>query len=516
MNCGAWLLYALAFFNGTAVMVAEMTASRMMAPYLGTSYLIWTVLITTVLCALALGAFVGGLLADRIESFQLKRTLLALLCAFAGLFTLLSALFYKDLGELVTTHFESLEVATFLLTLLLLVPNGFCFGMIAPYTVRFCLSGLQHAGRTVGIFSALNTLGSILGTLLGGIILISYFSLSEIGCACAAGMFLFAIVILLLSRPKLPIVLGILLFFFGVSLILLFFKNDEEPWIFESPYQTLMVYEQDDDVFIELDTPSTMRFLATDPLARQTAMSLVDTEALLLPYSRYAMLAPLLNTHLRDALVLGGGAYAMPRYYFSKRSGVAPDFHLDVVELDPMMTVLTERFFEMPKTDSMRVFHADARTFLRNSKHRYEFIFSDIHAANCSIPFHLATLENFESLSEHLTDTGFLIFNLVSPLSAYKGRLARAVYNGMTPYFEKVIPFRVLSEIDPDVSQGILFIAFKKMTPKILENIDALQAIDWAHDMWIRAYTLEMPEYIPPLRDNYAPIERYWLNFDRR
>ena len=53
------------FFTGAAVMATEMSASRFIAPWFGTSMIVWSVLIAVVLAAMSLGYWVWGRLADR-------------------------------------------------------------------------------------------------------------------------------------------------------------------------------------------------------------------------------------------------------------------------------------------------------------------------------------------------------------------------------------------------------------------------------------------------------------------
>ena len=53
------------FCCGASVMLIEMSASRLIAPYYGTSLPVWTGLIGTLLAFLSLGYWLGGRLADR-------------------------------------------------------------------------------------------------------------------------------------------------------------------------------------------------------------------------------------------------------------------------------------------------------------------------------------------------------------------------------------------------------------------------------------------------------------------
>ena len=69
------------FVSGIMVMVLEMVGARLMAPHVGTSSIVWTSLIGVILAFLALGAWLGGRLADR----KLSPRVLAAILAGAGL-----------------------------------------------------------------------------------------------------------------------------------------------------------------------------------------------------------------------------------------------------------------------------------------------------------------------------------------------------------------------------------------------------------------------------------------------
>jgi hypothetical protein len=60
-----WLAAALTFLAAGCVLVLEIAAGRLLAPYVGVSLTTYTGIIGVILAGIAVGAWLGGLAADR-------------------------------------------------------------------------------------------------------------------------------------------------------------------------------------------------------------------------------------------------------------------------------------------------------------------------------------------------------------------------------------------------------------------------------------------------------------------
>jgi hypothetical protein len=158
-----------------ALLVLQLVAGRLLAPYIGVSLETWTAVIGVFLTGISLGNYFGGKLADRAANNRVLGTLLVAgaICT-ASMLVPLSAFRAVPLGP-------RIALAAFALCL----PVSLVLSLITPVAIRALLPDVAHTGRIVGLVYALGTLGSLAGNFLTGFVLVASYTTTTIVLGCA-------------------------------------------------------------------------------------------------------------------------------------------------------------------------------------------------------------------------------------------------------------------------------------------------------------------------------------------
>lgn len=169
-------LEIVVFFCGAVVMAYEIIGSRMLGPYVGTSYPVWTSIIGIILLSLSAGYYAGGWYSDR----KPQVIILAWIILFAGLYMLLAVVIKDLLLAFLLNTIQNLNLVTILSAGILFLIPSFLLGMVSPFAAKLRMETLKNSGRTVGNLYAISTFGSIAGVFLAGFVLIPAFKISTI------------------------------------------------------------------------------------------------------------------------------------------------------------------------------------------------------------------------------------------------------------------------------------------------------------------------------------------------
>jgi hypothetical protein len=162
------LAVVLVTSTSAAVLVLEILAGRLMAPYVGVNLETYTAIIGTILVGIALGAWFGGAAADRVEPLMLIPALLVL----GGALAVASIPIVRVLGG--AGGPGTLGAPSVVLAACGFIPSTSVLSAVPPAVVKLQLRDLGATGATVGRLSAYGTAGAIAGTFLAGFVLIAY------------------------------------------------------------------------------------------------------------------------------------------------------------------------------------------------------------------------------------------------------------------------------------------------------------------------------------------------------
>lgn len=181
------LPYLLVFFGSGSIMVLELVASRMVARHVGSSLSVWTSVIGVILAGICLGNVLGGKLADRFRPRGAVGPLFALGAAFTLVTLWMNSAVIPQLGALESLAWEWRAVAVVVIDFL--IPSTI-LGMIGPVVAKLAVEEADpaRAGSAMGRVYAMGNLGSIVGTLLAGYVLMYYAQTSSIVSIVAAAL----------------------------------------------------------------------------------------------------------------------------------------------------------------------------------------------------------------------------------------------------------------------------------------------------------------------------------------
>lgn len=486
-----FLLETIVFVAGALVMIYEIIGSRLLAPHIGTSTYIWTSLIGVILGSLSAGYWLGGRIADKKPDLKI----LAAVLFFAGALTTATLLLQEIILSILATATMRLELKAIVAALVLFAPASVLFGFVTPYAVRLKMLSVEDSGKTVGRLYALSTVGSILGTFAAGFVLLPFVgSVRSLYLIIAA---LFALSVLLagfqLTAKKLYV---LILFAAAISLNELyayFLYRSHDLHDFDTHYNRLRVFRATDE-----RTGKPIMALVTDPLTTQSAIFLDDDE-LVLRYSKFYHLLRHFKPDFQNTLIIGGAGYTFPGEYLRKYPGKK----IDVVEIDPQTTEIARRFFRLKDNPNLRIFHADGRVFLNQTRDKYDVVLVDAFGSVYSVPFQLTTLEAVRKMRDALTDDGAVILNLISAIEGEGSLFLQAEYKTFQTIFPNVYLFKVRAERDDKTPQNLILVASKAARTSFETNDAEIDAL------FQNLYEKPLQLTVPVLTDDLAPVEYY-------
>ena len=142
---------------------------------------------------------------------------------------------------------------------------------------------------------------------------------------------------------------------------------------------------------------------------RQTAISAKDARLPIIEYARNMLLALAFCPPPRSALVLGLGGGSIPMMLFY----AVRDLQVEVVEIDPEMCVVAERYFHFKTSARMRLIVDDASLYLRGLSRHFDLVVLDTYLGR-TLPRELLDDATISRLRDAIASHGVLVANMMS------------------------------------------------------------------------------------------------------
>jgi predicted membrane-bound spermidine synthase len=398
-------LYVGVFFAGCASLAVELTASRLLGNYFGSSNLVWATIIGLVLIYLSVGYTIGGKWADRSPNFKTFFSILLWASLLIGLVPLAS----RPILRVASQAFDQLRVAeligSFVSVLLLFSLPVTLLGTASPFAIRLALDDKETSGKIAGRIYALSTLGSFIGTFLPVLVLIPIVGTYRTFIALSAMLMIpawfglwftvsFKSAIRFLWMP----VILVIATWIGIR----GFDKIANDIIFEgeSAYNYIQVQEIDGYRILRLNEGQGIHSIYHPQIKNYNGPW---EQVLVSPFFYDPSKRPM---DVKRIAILGLAAGTSAQ----QASIVFPEAEIDGFEIDPEIINVGYNLFNM-KDENLTVYVKDARSGLIHSEYKYDIISVDAYRPPY-IPWHLTTREFFLEIKHKLSDKGTLVINV--------------------------------------------------------------------------------------------------------
>ncbi|MFF8196190.1 fused MFS/spermidine synthase [Streptomyces bobili] len=474
----------LVFGSSAAVLMVEIVALRLLAPYLGLTLETSTTVIGIALTAIALGSWMGGSIADQVD----PRRLLGPALGVSGAVVALTP------AVLRTTAEWAPMTLLFIAALTILVP-GALLSAVTPMVTKLRLTSLAETGTVVGRLSGVGTVGAIVGTVLTGFVLVSRLPVSGILIGLGTLLVVGAALVEWRTRgwgrtPAFALVLVV----GGLAATVAPGGCDAE-----TKYHCARVVADPDregghtlvldglrHSYVDVDDPTFLKFTYVRAVA-----AVVDTA--------FPEGEPLAAYHL------GGGGFTFPRYLAATRPGTRSL----VSEIDDGVVGINRDELGLRSEAGIDVRVEDGRLGLRRQDaDSHDLIVGDAFGG-VSVPWHLTTVEAMDDVRRALNEEGLYVANLID-----HGDLAfaRAEVATLAETFEHVALVGEPADIGLDPtggSDGGNLVVLAGNGPVDLRATQ--KALDARQTGWKISTGDNLTSWIDgaqPLTDDYAPVDQ--------
>lgn len=400
--------------------------------------------------------------------------------------------------ESVVSYINNIKVGAILSTIILFFIPSLCMGIITPIILKLKLNNLEMAGKVSGKINAIATMGGIVGTFLGGFILIPNIGSSNI-------LFVLTIILVCLIplvnfkiKEKSSIFVVIIIISSLIAFNIYKQKNelegnkvleikDSEYVSYDTQYGRVIIYNS-------ILNGENIRMLNIDSgYESATFTDESKVNELVFDYTKFYDLMFNANIEINNTLLIGGAGYSYPKYYISHY----PNKTMDVVEIDNKITEIAKKYFFLDKlikdydlenNQRLNLINEDGRVYLNNNAKKYDAILNDAFSGSSPAKT-LTTIENVRNVKKSLSKNGVYLTNIISSLEGENSKFIQAEVNTLKHVFKNVyvIPCNYKNDLE------------KTQNNMVIATDDDLE--------YKESYNLNISDNAIVITDEYCPID---------
>lgn len=434
------------FFTSALIMIIELLASRILAPYIGTAYSVWVGVIGVVMGSMSIGNIIGGKIADKNKTADKVPFIFTLISIYLTIIYIM----HESILTQISTSNATYNIKIIAANIILFAMPNILFGIISPYIFKLKLAICKEKGKELGYLDALTTIGSLVGTFLVGM-----WILPAIGTMNVLGICIILISLLgmintnkLLEKNNLIctiIILLNILFIFNYNLNQNSLEKSKVLSV-DSQYSRIIVRERE-------TSESTYRDVLTDPYAIQSSTDINNPNDINTEYIKYYDLINEYKPDFKETLILGGGAFTYPKYYVE----TYPDKEIDVVEIDEKYIKIAEEYFFLKPHTKMNIINQDARMYINKTNKKYDAILNDCFNS-VVVPPQMITSEFIKRVKTNLKRDGTYIMNFIAPLAG-DTKILDTTLNTIYTQFEYIDVYKINNEQEDENFQNLIIVA---------------------------------------------------------
>jgi hypothetical protein len=172
------LVCVAAFFQGFLSMGFQLVATRLLAPFFGSTLFVWSFVISTFLAAFSVGAILGGLFSQLPPKRLMANLIGLVLIGLVGY--AVTATRGHAILQLVDARLDNVFLALGLSCFLLFFFPVTCLSALLPIFTEALVAAGARGGMSTGVVYGVSTLGNITGVMATAFVLIPSFATSTI------------------------------------------------------------------------------------------------------------------------------------------------------------------------------------------------------------------------------------------------------------------------------------------------------------------------------------------------